>query len=71
LLGIDVFCLQLADIKNGGIKSKKMQKIRKKMKIFASGPAQDTLSTQRALSAKTSTYAKRAECAKRENRHLR
>ena len=42
-----------------------MQKIRKKMKILALGPAQDALSAQRTLSAKAGT------CAKHENRHLR
>ena len=69
------FCLPPADTKIGGMKSKKMQKIQKKMKILASGLTQDAhlvrklvpaLSKQSALSAKTGTYAKRAERTKRE-----
>ena len=70
-----VFCLRLADIKIGGIKSKKMQKMWKKMKILASGSALDARSAQKlvpalneqsALSAKTDTCTKREGHAKRE-----
>jgi len=57
------FLLMTCRYEKEGSKAKKMQKIAKiwKRKILASGPAQDAISVQPALNAKTRTGAKQEE----------
>ena len=56
MIGIDIFCLWFVDIKNGGIKNKMMQKIRKKDEGLSISPSP--------------RRAQRAACAKCENWYL-
>ena len=64
------FQIMVVDIKIGGIKNKKLQKLRRKIEDLASDPAQDALGTLPALSAQASTGSKRIARANRENMHL-
>jgi len=60
----------VADIKTGGITSQKLQKLRRKIKDLASGPAQGALRALPALHAPASTCANRTTHTEYENTHL-